>query len=708
MSGLRRALAPIVLLLALASGSVGLAASGKGERWVAAWGTSQQIPEERNALKPEDLKDATLRQIVRIQIAGKQFRIRFSNAYGTQPLVIGAATVGKSADNASSRVTQDSLMPLTFNGKASATIPAGGEYWTDPVDTPIAAGADIAVSIYLPEAPAQQTSHPGSRATSYYVHGDLTAAPELAGAKTVDHWYQLAGIEVVSADASAVVVVGDSITDGSGVKPNTNLRWTDALQLRLRATRGRSQMAVLNAGLGGNRLLLDGLGPNAVARFDRDVLSPPGVTHLIILEGVNDLGTLTRDAPAAPEQHAALVEKMIGSLRQMVSRARSQGIVAIGATILPYGGSGYYHPDAQNEADRQAVNAWIRAPGNFDGLIDFDAAMRDPARPAFLLPAYDSGDGLHPSIAGYQAMADAVPLALLGSKDKPRRVAAKPDPAPMIAFTFDDLPAHAALPPGETRVGIADRIITALKAGGAPATGFINGVQTENEPASVPVLANWRAAGLPLGNHGWSHANLDQLSDDQFMAELKRNEPLLQSLMGGQDWHWFRYPFLAEGGADPARRARIRTLLAGQGYKVAPVTMGFDDWAYSDTYARCAAKGDSAAIARMEAAWLAGAEAAIVRYRAMAHTLYGRDVPYVVLMHLGAFTARMMPQLIALYQKHGFRFVSLEEAMRDPFYAAEVNPALPPQPQGLEGAMMAKNLPIPAGYARPALDSMCR
>jgi lysophospholipase L1-like esterase len=530
---------------------------------------------------------------------------------------------------------------------------------------------------------------------------------DLPGAKTVDHWYQLAGIETVSTTASAVVVFGDSITDGSGTKPNTNTRWTDALQLRLRATSDRSEMAVLNAGIGGNRLLNDGLAANALARFDRDVLTPPGVTHLIVLEGVNDLGTLTRDAPVSAEAHAALVSRIIGAMRQMVLRARAHGIVAIGGTILPYAGSGYYHPDAANEADRKAINDWIKAPGNFDGVVDFDAVMRDPARPTYMLAAYDSGDGLHPSVAGYQAMADAVPLALLGSKAKPQQARAKPEAAPEIAFTFDDMPAHASLPKDTTRVEIASRIIAALKAVHAPATGFVNGVLTEREPASVPVLRMWRDAGFPLGNHGWSHANLDRISDAQFAEELAKNEPLLQSLMGQADWHWFRYPFLAEAGGDPARRARIRKLLADKGYKVAPVTMGFDDWAYNDAYARCVAKGDQASIAKMETAWLEGAEASIGRYRAMAHSLYGHDIPYVILMHLGAFDARMMPRTLKIYRRHGFRFVSLEAATRDPFYRDEVNPALPPDPQGLEGAMNAKGLAIPAAYQRPALDSFC-
>lgn len=704
-----RGLQLLLALVALGTGGAVAVAQVPGDRWVAVWATSQQIPEERNALKPEELKDATLRQIVRLQIAAKQLRVRFSNAYGTQPLVIGGATIARAGDPASSRVDSASLVPLRFDGAASVTIPAGAEYWSDPVAFAAPAGADLAVSIYLPDAPAQQTGHPGSRATSYYLHGNEVSAGELAGAKTVDHWYQLAGIETVSAKASAVVVFGDSITDGAATKPNTNTRWTDALQLRLRATSDRSEIAVLNAGIGGNRLLSDGLAANALARFDRDVLTPPGVTHLIVLEGVNDLGTLTRDAPASAEAHAALVARIIGAYRQMVAKARAHGIKAIGATILPYAGSGYYHPDAANEADRAAINAWIRTPGHFDGVIDFDAVMRDPARPTHMLAVYDSGDGLHPSVAGYQAMADAVPLELLGLKAKPvaKKAEAKAESGPALAFTFDDMPAHATLPKDTTRVEIAQRIIAALRAAHAPATGFVNGVQTGREPASTPVLKLWRDAGFPLGNHGWSHQNLDQISDEQFAAEVAKNEPLLQSLMGKEDWHWFRYPFLAESGADPARRARIRKLLADKGYKVAPVTMGFDDWAYNDAYARCVAKGDTATIGKMEADWLAGAEANITRYRAMAQALYGHDIPYVILMHLGAFDARLMPQLLALYRKHGFRFVSLAEATRDPFYRDEVNPALPPDPQGLEGAMGAKGLAVPAVYQRLPLDSLC-
>lgn len=684
------------------------AAVPPGERWVTAWGTSQMIPGS-NALPAEDLKDATLRQIVRIQIAGSKLRVRFTNAYGTQPLRIGAASIARALDPAMARVDAGGIASLTFGGAKSVTIPAGADYWSDPVALPVKAGVDLAISLYLPDAPAQQTGHPGARATSYYLRGDRTRDLDLADAKKVDRWFQIGAVEVASPKASAVVILGDSITDGYGVPTNSNTRWTDSLQQRLRATRALADMAVLNAGIGGNRLLNDGLGPNAMARFDREVLSYPGVTHLVIFEGVNDLGTLTRDAPATPEAHAALVEGMIGAYRQMVARARAHGIKVIGATITPYGGSGYYHPDAQNEADRAAVNAWIRTPGNFDGVIDFDAALRDPAAPTKLRKEYDN-DGLHPSVAGYQAMADAVPLSLLSAKvaDKGRVAAAPSGQAPTIAFTFDDLTAHAPLPQGYTRVGIAEQIIAALKAGGAPAMGFINGVQLTNEPASAPVLDKWRAAGLTLGNHGWSHANLDQLSDEQFLSELEKNEPILKARMGAADWHWFRYPFLSEAAANPERRAHIRKLLADRGYKVATVTMDFSDWAYNNAYARCVVKGDADAILRMEHAWLGTASVQADRAREMAKALYGRDIPYVLLMHLGAFDAHMMPRLIALYREKGYRFVSIEEAGKDPYYAPEVNPALPPQAKGLNGAMAAKGLKEPQAPALLPLDTMCK
>lgn len=389
------------------------AQAAPGDRWTTAWWTSQLALDGQNALPAADLTDATLRQVIRLQGAATQLRVRFSNRFGTAPLTIDGATIARAVSTAGPAVEASTLRPLRFGGAATVTIPAGADYWSDPVALPSAAGTDLAISLYLAQPPAQQTGHPGSRATSYIVHGNHSGDPDLRGAKTVDHWFQIAGIEAVAPKARAIVAFGDSITDGYGVKPNTNARWTDALQRRLRTAAGMGGVAVLNAGIGGNRLLNDGLGPNALARFDHDVIGQPGVTHLIVLEGVNDLGTLTREAPVAPEAHATLVARMIDAYRQIVARAHARGIKVIGATIMPYAGSAYYHPDAQNEADRQAVNRWIRSPGHFDGMIDLDKAMRDPADPARLHKAYDSGDGLHPSVAGYAAMAEAVPLALL-------------------------------------------------------------------------------------------------------------------------------------------------------------------------------------------------------------------------------------------------------------------------------------------------------
>jgi lysophospholipase L1-like esterase len=396
----------------------GTAVAQEKPHWVASWATSQMVPTAENIAPAEDLTDATIRQIVRVSIGGKRLRVRLSNAFGTTPLVIDAASVALSADNATSRIVSASARALRFGGQPGVTIPAGADYLSDPIDMTVAPGADLAITLHLPTAPERQTGHPGARAHSHFAHGQQVMAQALAASKTSTRWYVIGGIEVEAPGAQALVVLGDSITDGYGVQPNTNARWPDRLAVRLRANPATRNLAVLNAGIGGNRLLLDGTGPNALARFEREVLTPPGVTHLLVIEGVNDLGMLTRDAPATPEQHAALVQEITGALAQIVARARAHGIKVIGGTIMPDGAFAYYHPDAANEADRAAVNAWIRTPGNFDAVVDFDAAMRDPADPTRLRRDLDSGDGIHPSIAGYQAMADAVPLGVFTAKKR--------------------------------------------------------------------------------------------------------------------------------------------------------------------------------------------------------------------------------------------------------------------------------------------------
>jgi peptidoglycan-N-acetylglucosamine deacetylase len=284
-----------------------------------------------------------------------------------------------------------------------------------------------------------------------------------------------------------------------------------------------------------------------------------------------------------------------------------------------------------------------------------------------------------------------------------------PAHAQQIAFTWDDLPSHSALPPGETRVEIGQKIIAAMKdAKMPPAYGFVNGARTEDEPLSTPMLKEWRDADLPLGNHTWSHMNLNQRSLADWEADLLRNEPLLQSYMGNADWHWLRYPYLAEGDTAEKRDA-ARKFLAEHGYKIAAVTMSFADYAYNEPYARCVAKNDAAGIAQLEKSYLAAADAYLGYSQAMSKSLFGRDIPYILLMHVGALDARLLPQLLQLYRQRGVTFVSLDDAEKDPFYKNDLDLSLPATPDTLEQAMQAHSLPLPARpHADLDVNTVCR
>lgn len=386
--------------------------------WVGSWMAAQQVPEPRNALSPEDLDDATLRQVLRASLGGEEWRLRLSNVYGTEPLVIDEVSIARSADPASSGIEPGSARPVTFSGSARVSIPAGAYMLSDAFGMPIAAGRHVAVSLHYPLPPARQTGHPGSRSTSYLLSGNHVARESLPQAQTVVHWYQVAGLDVrAQASARALVVLGDSITDGFGVQPDSDRRWTDFLAARVREDPElEGSLSVLNAGLGGNRMLLDGLGPNGLARFDRDVLGRAGVRFVIVALGVNDLGMLSREEDAGREDYDELVGELITAYRQVIARAREHDIRIIGATIMPFRGSSFYPSNELAEAARQRVNAWIRQPGHFDDVIDFDARMRSAGDPTVLDPELDSGDHLHPSIAGYRAMAEFVPLGLFKNR----------------------------------------------------------------------------------------------------------------------------------------------------------------------------------------------------------------------------------------------------------------------------------------------------
>ena len=381
--------------------------------WVATWGTSQQIPEPQNALPPDDLRDATVRQIVHLSVGGQALRVHLSNAFGTEPLHIASVHIARPISPASAAIDPATDHPLTFAGNLDVIIPAGAEFVSDPLEFPVARLSDLAVTFHLETPPARQTSHPGSRATTWLTHGDFLTAATFTNPKQVDHWYQLSEVDVLAAPAAAsIAVLGDSITDGHGATTNGNDRWTDVLAARLQSTPATRSVGVSNQGIGGNHLLTDGLGPSALARFDRDVLAPTAVHWVIVFEGVNDLGGLAQRAEVSPEAHAAFVQRVLAAYKQIIARAHAHGLLVYGATITPYTGSGYYHPGPLSEADRQAVNQWVRADGHFDAFIDFDAVVRDPQHPDQLLPAYDCGDHLHPSPAGYKAMGESIPLTL--------------------------------------------------------------------------------------------------------------------------------------------------------------------------------------------------------------------------------------------------------------------------------------------------------
>lgn len=400
----------------------GPADTGTSSRhWVNTWTSMPQLTEPGN-LPPAPftgdhsvLADTTLRQTVRVSTGGGRLRLRFSNAFGDTPLPLTAVTVALPQDGRAgvSAIEPGSSRPVTFAGRRSATVPVGAQLVSDPLDFDLRAASDLTVTTYLAtgQPSLALTSHPGSRTTSYLRTGDHTEDQDLPGATPVDHWYLLSDVEVLAPrTTTAVAILGDSLTDGRGSTTNANNRWPDQLYDRLRVHPDSAGVAILNQAAGGNRVLNDGLGPNVLARLDRDVLSRSGVTRLIVFEGINDIGT----AAATPAAQQRVTADLIAAYEQIVVRAHAQGIRVYGATLLPFGGNTLYDdPAGEREASRQAVNTWIRTRGHFDAVLDFDRAVRDPAAPTRLLPSLQVGDWLHLNPEGYGVLAGAVPTGLL-------------------------------------------------------------------------------------------------------------------------------------------------------------------------------------------------------------------------------------------------------------------------------------------------------
>jgi lysophospholipase L1-like esterase len=373
--------------------------------WVATWGAAMMATRAGHA---PDFSGQTLRQIVHVSAGGEQARVWFSNRFGTEPLLIGAAHIALRTHDDVMDATSDHA--LTFNGNASIAIPPGATIVSDPIAIHIPPFANLAISSYFPDHTMGKTQHGLANQTLYRASGNQTSAANLTNtAKPMESWYFLTGVDVAAPGESAVVTLGDSITDGARSTPNTNRRWPDDLATRLAAdadAKAAGVLGVVNVGISGNRVLLDGTGPNAVSRFNRDVLARSGAHDLIVLESINDIARYADHHQPVGD----LEQRLETAFAEMAKQAHQHGIRIFGATLTPYQGCGCFTPEG--EAVRDGLNHWIRNSPALDGYVDFDKATRDPQHPLQYLPQYDSGDHVHPSDAGYQVMANAIDLSL--------------------------------------------------------------------------------------------------------------------------------------------------------------------------------------------------------------------------------------------------------------------------------------------------------
>ena len=413
-----RNLAMVCLLL-----FVSLLAEAQRNAWIATWATSPQsvAPNPRQPLL--NIEGQTVRERIRVSVGGAQIRLRLSNEYGATPLPIGSATVAVPNDWLSVQI--DSIQSVTFRGQNSTTIPAGEQVLSDPVAFPVSRGAEISISLYFPYRVATPTLHHLALKRAVVSQpGDHTRDEKIEGGATSRSSISVSAVLVPAQPSQRLVVAfGDSITDGDQSTLDADSNWPSDLVCRLGKTSGGFRVAVVNEGIAGNRLLSDCFiagagcfGASALARFDRDALAMPGVTHIVLLEGINDIGfpgAKLGDGYLADPANVRTPEDLIDAYRQLISRAHTHGIKVIGATITPFEDvtiPGYY--SESKDATRQAVNKWIRTSGSFDGVIDFDAVLRDPDHPTRVSPRFASEDHLHPNDLGYHAMAEAIDLAL--------------------------------------------------------------------------------------------------------------------------------------------------------------------------------------------------------------------------------------------------------------------------------------------------------
>ena len=410
-SRVARVIAATVIVAAIAGSSAATwTLQGRPDAvWVAAWGAAPDSP-------GPSIAGSTVRQIVRTSVAGSRVRLRFSNLFGSGPITLGPVRVALQASAGAIQPSSDRA--VTFGGARVVTVARGQDTLSDPVNLALPALAHLAVTVHVPEGAGASTIHGVGHQTAYFLRGDATTVPVFPAGDADASRHFLTGVEVEAGrGAGTVVVLGDSITDGVGSTPDRDARWPDALATRLQTHPSTASIAVVNAGIAGNRLLNDGkppfVGPSALSRFERDALNTPGVRWIILLQGSNDVSAA--DMLTTPEDQVSAAQ-IIDGMKALVARARARGIRIYGGTMLPREGvqKPFVNTDAGREK-RRAINAWIRTAGAFDGVIDFEHALRDPARPDRLHPAFDSGDHLHPNDAGYAAMAAAVDLRLFAA-----------------------------------------------------------------------------------------------------------------------------------------------------------------------------------------------------------------------------------------------------------------------------------------------------
>jgi lysophospholipase L1-like esterase len=407
-------------------------AQSANQHWVATWAASPQpraggpprapqapagggapAPAPATPAQASSFNNQTVRMVVRTSVGGSRIRVELSNAYGTAPLMIGAAHVALHVDKGA--IAPGSDRPLTFGGKPSFSIPPGALAVSDPVNLTVPKLGDLAVSVFFPSDTGPFTMHNTGLHTTYLLAGDTTSAAAFADVPTTRSWYFLSSVDVLAPENTGLIVAfGDSITDGATSTVDANASWPSRLAARLLANPATANLAIVNQGISGNRVLREGTATNALARFDRDVISQPGVKWVMILEGINDIGQGAR--AGAPPENAVTADDLIGGVKQLIERAHVHGIKVVGCTLTPFGGAAYFSD--KGEEIRTAYNQWIRTGGAFDAVVDFDKATQDPANPKQIRPDYNIMDHLHPNDAGYKAMAEAVNLSIFTSTKK--------------------------------------------------------------------------------------------------------------------------------------------------------------------------------------------------------------------------------------------------------------------------------------------------